>query len=102
MRFGGSLGLPFPTCHAAVAGFGSPLSGARGARLRVPGSPVRRRSRAPVSVGPDPLSSVVLSLVSLAGPRRTPSPVPRRLSGGGGWRGDRAAVSSFRKRSYDS
>ena len=38
--------LPFPR-HAAVAGVWEPPLGARGARLRVPGSPVRRRSRAP-------------------------------------------------------
>ena len=37
--------LPFPR-HAAVAGVWEPPLGARGARLRVPGSPVRRRSRA--------------------------------------------------------
>ena len=76
--------------------------GGLGAPLGRPwGSPPRARFAGassvagPVSVGPDPLPSVVLSLVSLAGPRRTPLRFPRRLSGGGGWRGDRAAVSTF-------
>lgn len=79
-------------------GFGSPLLGARGARLRVPGSPVRRRSRAPCLSVPTRFPSVV-SLVSLAGPRRTPLRSPRRLSGGGGWRGGlcRRQLSSERK-----
>ena len=81
---------------------GTPPSRGLGAPLGRPwGSPPRARFAGassvagPVSVGPDPLPSVVLSLVSLAGPRRTPLRFPRRLSVGGGWRGDRAAVSTF-------
>lgn len=43
----GSRRRPAAPADSRSSGFGSPLSGARGARLRVPGSPVRRRSRAP-------------------------------------------------------
>lgn len=107
---GGSRGLPFLTRRVAVPearrrgrGFGSPLSGARGARLRVPGSPVRRRSRAPCLSVPT-RSPRVSFLVSLAGPRRTPLRSPAASPGAAGGEGDCAAVSSHPKgkRSYDS
>ena len=86
------------------SGSGSPLSGARGARLRVPGSPVRRRSRAPCPSVPTRFPGVFLPCLSLAGPRRTPLRSPAASPRGGGWRGDCAAVSSYPKgkRSYDS
>lgn len=96
---GRSRGVP------SRSGFGSPLSGARGARLRAPGSPVRRRSRAPCPSVPTRFPSVVFRSSSRWPARGEPLSVPPPpLSGGGGWRGDRAAVSSRPKgkRSYDS
>lgn len=98
MPFGGSLGLPFPPSRVLGAPSRAPVGLASACPVRR--CVVGRGSRV-LSV-PTPSLVSCSRFVSLAGPRRTPSPVPRRLSGGGGWRGDRAAVSSFRKRSYDS
>lgn len=58
------------------SGFGSPLSGARGARLRAPGSPVRRRSRAPCLSVPTRSPSVVFLSSSRWPARGEPLSVP--------------------------
>lgn len=87
--------------------------GGLGAPLGRPwGSPPRARFAGassvagPVSVGPDPLPSVVLSLVSLAGPRRTPLRSPAASPGAAGGEGTVPPSALFfpegKKRSYDS
>ena len=108
-RRGPSRRLPrTPVPEAACrrrGGLGAPLG-------RPWGSPPRARFAGAssvaglVSVGPDPLPSVVLSLVSLAGPRRTPLRSPAASPGAAGGEGTVPPSALFfpegKKRSYDS
>lgn len=68
----GSRRRPAAPADSRSSGFGSPLSGARGARLRVPGSPVRRRSRAPCLSVPTRFPSFFPCLAGR--PEANPSP----------------------------